>query len=80
MRTMKDKERVLLITRIFLDLNGPSTAKEISDYIENCPVKLLMWINPAVIGSLLRGQKGILNNGNETRPRKYYLESKEVEE
>lgn len=59
MRTMKDKERVILIAKIFLDLNGPSTAKEIAEYIETCPVRIQMWLNSNVVSSLLSKHKDI---------------------
>lgn len=65
MRTMKDKERFFLITKIFLHLNGPSTAKEICRYIEKCPVNLLMTVSPVSVGSLLRGQSWVERDKEE---------------
>lgn len=56
MRTMSDKERFFIIAKIFLHLKGPSTSKEISDYVNNCPVKLQRDFTPVRVGSLLRGQ------------------------
>ena len=35
MRTMKDKERLFIIIKVFLHLNGPATAKEIVEYLFN---------------------------------------------
>lgn len=57
MRTMKDKERFFIITKIFLHMNGPSTSKEISDYVKTCPVKMQKDFNPIRVATLLRGQE-----------------------
>lgn len=60
MRTMKDKERLFLIVKVFLDLNGPANTRQICDYLINrCPVKLGMIITPIKVGVLLRGHPGI---------------------
>lgn len=58
MRTMKDNERFYIIAKIFLDLYGPATAKEISEYIHICPVQLE--VSPTKVGVLLRDQIWIL--------------------
>lgn len=72
MRTMKDKERILLIAKVFLDLNGPATAKEICDYIEKCPVQVQKWVSPNVLGSLLKAHC-CFESEKEDRPRKYWI-------
>lgn len=59
MRTMKDKERFLLIIKIFLDINGPATSIEIAEYMKQCPVKLQKEVTALRIAMLLRGQSWI---------------------
>ena len=60
MRTMKDKERLLLIVKVFLDLNGPASTSQITDYLVNrCPVRLDSIITPIKVGALLRGHPRI---------------------
>lgn len=73
MREMKDKERILLITKIFLDLNGPATAKEICNYINSCPVKIQRWISPLVVSGLLRSHKKIESSKEKNRSRTYWI-------
>ena len=58
MRTMKDKERLFIIVKVFLDLNGPANTRQICDYLINrCPVKLETIITPIKVGVLLGEQK-----------------------
>lgn len=56
MRTMKDRERFFLIVKIFLDVHGPATSREIAEYIKTCPVRLQKEFTSVKIGVLLRGQ------------------------
>lgn len=75
MRTMKDTERLMIIIRVYLHLHGPATAKEITDYVNNCPVNLLTFISPSKIGTLLRGKRGIKRiRKNKKHPQKYWVE------
>ena len=67
MRTMKDNERFFLITKIFLDLNGPSTSAQISNYIKKCPVRLERDYSPIRVGTLLRGQNWVTKERNEKK-------------
>lgn len=71
MRTMTDKERFFIIAKIFLHLNGPATSKEISDYVNRCPVKLQKDFTPVRVGSLLRAQNWVkkerIAHGNNLR-------------
>ena len=59
MRTLKDKERFFLITKIFLDCNGPATSKQIAQYVMSCPVRMQTEFTPTKVGTLLRGQSWI---------------------
>lgn len=59
MRTMNDRERFNLIVKIFLYLKGPSTSREISNFLESCPVHMQREFTPLRVGMLLRGQKWI---------------------
>lgn len=75
MRTMKDKERLMLVIKVFLDLNGPATAREITNYIERCPVRFETVLSPIKIGALLRGHKTIRKTDKTShKPRKYFIE------
>ena len=77
MRTMKDKERLLIIIKVFLDMNGPSSAKEILDYINRCPVKIQKRLTIQGIGNLLKNQRLIKkkkDNGKKTRNHIYWVE------
>ena len=56
MRTMKDKERFYIVVKVFLSIYGPATAKEICDYLKNCPVRMQKEFTPIKVGLLLRGQ------------------------
>lgn len=58
MRTMKDNERFYIVAKIFLDLYGPATAKEIAKYVNGCPVKIN--VSPTKVGVLLRDQIWVL--------------------
>lgn len=69
---MKDKERFYLITKIFLDINGASTSKEISEYIRRCPVKLQKDFTSVRVGSLLRGQDWVEKEVDEVKRIKKY--------
>lgn len=75
MRTMKDKERFYLIIKIFLDLYGPATAKEIANYLRICPVQI--HFNPTKIGVLLRDQDWIVRTKRKGK-RTFYYSLKEV--
>lgn len=72
MRLMKDKERLMIVIKVFLELNGPSTASEISEYANNCSVGFQMLINPRVVGTFLRGKKEIKKLSDEN-PQKYAI-------
>lgn len=72
MRTMKDKERLMIIIKIFLDMNGPATSNEIASYINRCPVPIQSIVTPYKIGQLLRQQKNI--KIHDDRVRKYSVE------
>lgn len=72
MRTMKDKERFFIITKIFLDLNGAATSKEISEYIRKCPVRLQQNFTPVKVGSLLRGQEWVEREIDKAKKIKRY--------
>jgi len=54
-RTMKDSERIILIMKVFLDLKGPSTAQEIAEYVEECPVGIQKVVSSHTISSLVKG-------------------------
>lgn len=74
MRTMKDKERILLVAKIYLDLKGPSTAKEICDYInDSCPVKVQKITTPHVLSGLLKPHKDIGSGNEKNRGKKYWI-------
>lgn len=75
MRTMKDKERFFLVVKVFLHLNGPSTAKNISEYIKKCPVRMQKEFTTVKIGVLLRGQPWIKKERkNDREPWTYSIE------
>lgn len=75
MRTMKDKERFFLVVKVFLDINGPSTAREIAEYLKKCPVRMQKDFTPVKIGLLLRGQSWLKKERiGETKPWKYWVE------
>ena len=68
------KERILLVAKIYLDLKGPSTAKEICDYInDSCPVKVQKITTPHVLSSLLKPHKDIGSGREKNRGKKYWI-------
>lgn len=72
MRTMKDIERLMIIIRVFLDLNGPATAREIADYVNRCPVNLLTPVTSLKIGGILKDKRDIIKEkGTSHKPQKY---------
>lgn len=72
MRTMKDKERFFIVVKVFLSVYGPATAKEISEYLKKCPVRMQKEFTPVKIGVLLRGQAWAKKNRkSEKDPWKY---------
>lgn len=74
MRTMKDTERLMIIIRIFLDCNGKKSAREIAEYINNCPVALQTIVTSTKIAMLLRGKRGIRKiRGTPGSPTQYYV-------
>lgn len=73
MRELKDKERILLIAKVFLDLKGPATAKEICDYIESSPVRIQKWVSPLVLSGLLKAHKDIESSKEKNRSSKYWI-------
>lgn len=73
MRTMKDKERLFIIIKVFLHLNGPATAKEIVEYLQICPVKIQKPLHPNTLGSLFRGNPQKIKAIKNTRPKKYMV-------
>ena len=73
MRTMKDKERLFIVVKVFLHLNGPATAKEIVEYVQECPVKIQKPLHPNTIGSLFRGNPQKIKAIENTKPKKYMV-------
>ena len=74
MRVMKDKERLFIVIKIFLHLHGPATAREIVDYINQCPVNFAMLLTPIKVGTLLRGNPQIKKVGKK-KPQVYAVET-----
>lgn len=76
MRTMKDKERLFIIIKVFLDIQGPSTAREISDYVNSCPIKLQMHISSGIISGLLKGGTVVdVIKGDDNTPNQYLVKA-----
>lgn len=74
MRTMKDVERLMIVIRVFLDLHGPATARQISDYVNyDCPVNFVRGISPTSIGNLLKGHKRGIRVKREKDRKIYWL-------
>lgn len=59
MDRLNSTDKIVLVTKIFLDLNGPATAKEIVDYLNDCPIKFNKGIHIHKLSSVLRGKRQI---------------------
>ena len=68
MRAMKDKQKIILVCKCYLELKGPSTAKELSNFIRTSSIKLPD-VSSVKISSLLKKHQGFKRTGDKV---KYY--------
>lgn len=68
MSRLKDKEKFYLIAKVFCDINGPSTAAEVLDYIVNSDIiKLHTIFTRQQVGRML-GNHPQFQSDKSTRP------------
>lgn len=65
---MKDKEKIILICKCYLELQGPSTAREMANFIRESSLKVAD-VTSIKISSLLKGNQSFKKSGKKV---KYY--------
>lgn len=65
---MKAKEKIIFVCKCYLEIKGPSTAKEISNFIRTSSLKLPN-VSSNQISSLLKGNQSFKRTGTKV---KYY--------
>lgn len=65
---MKANEKIVLICKCYLELQGPATAREMSNFIRTSSLKV-PYISSSKISSLLKGNASFKRSGKRI---KYY--------